>query len=298
MGPEDQNGDVTQGQTTEDNVVGTSNEGVDQTQQQPNVEDTGGHPAWAEILETLPDEFHPLIKPKLEKWDSGVQTRFENLQSKYKPYEPLIQNDVDMEYIQQAIGLAAAIEQDPQRVYEALAEAYGYGKGQGVADATSGTDDDDSDYDDLDSDDPIAKRLAEQERMMEQLASTFLADREAQEMQEANAQLDAYMSALHEAYDKSGGFDENYVLTMISQGIDGEQAVKQFQESVQRFTGNSGANGGGNGNLSQQQSAGSQAPPIMGGSGGLPSNRTDPRTLSDAETRDYVAQMLKQANEE
>lgn len=279
---EETNGDITQGQSVEDNTTGTGN-----ADSQPVAEQQSeGHPAWKEILDLLPDEFHPLVTPKLKGWDDGVQTRFQNLQSQYEPYKPFIENEVDPEYLQQAIGLAAAIEQDPQRVYNALAEAYGYG--QGVADTTGATGADTDE--DSDPDDPVAARLAEHERMLEQMAEAFLADTNSREDAENQKALDSYMSSLHEAYDKVGGFDENYVLTQIANGVDGRKAVESFQDAVKKFSGGAAPVVTG--------VAGSQAPPVMGGSGGLPSNRTDPSTLSDADTGKLVAEMLKAANEE
>jgi hypothetical protein len=273
---EETNGDITQGQpVVEDNQndTGTSNE--DTT--------TGGHPAWKEILDQLPDEFHPLITPKLEAWDAGVQTRFQSLQSQYEPFKQFVEQEVDPAFIEQAIGLAAAIEQDPERVYKALAEAYGYGQGAEVTPETLTTDEDDET-------DPIATRLAEHERMMEEMASTFLADQNAKEQQEFDAALTEYMSALHEAYDPTGGFDDNFVLTQLSQGVDGEVAVKNFQETVKKFA-------GGNTSVQAQDTSGNGAPPVLGAGGGLPSQQVDISKLSDADAQKLVTEMLRTANE-
>jgi hypothetical protein len=273
MDNEDTNGNTAQGQdVTEDVTAGTSGEG--------NT-DTGGHPAWKEILDQLPEEFHPLVTPKLEAWDSGVQTRFQNLQSQYEPYKTFIEQEVDPDYLVQAAQLAAAIEQDPERVYKALAEAYGYG--QGVADTTEVTDPDDTD----DPDDPIAARLAEHERMLERMAEAYMADQNARETQEGEAVLDEYMAALHEAYPK--GFDDQYVLNQIAAGVDGQDAVEGFYKLVESY--------GGNVNTADTPSAPS-APPVMSSGGGSPSDRVDPRKLGNADTEQLVAELLRAANEE
>jgi hypothetical protein len=273
MSDEETNGDTTQGQdVTEDVTSGTSGEG--------NT-DTGGHPAWKEILDQLPEEFHPLVTPKLEAWDSGVQTRFQNLQSEYEPYKTFIEQEVDPEYLVQAAQLAAAIEQDPERVYKALQEAYGYG--QGVADTTEVTDPDDTD----DPDDPIAARLAEHERMLERMAETFMAEQDARAAQEGESVLDEYMAALHEAYPK--GFDDTYVLNQIASGVDGEKAVESFYSLVESY--------GGKVETTTTSTAPS-APPILGSGGGTPSERVDPRQLGNADTEKLVAELLRAANEE
>ncbi len=273
MDEDENNGDITQGQDDVTQIdTGTSNE---------ETTDTGGHPAWKEILDQLPDEFHPLITPKLEAWDSGVQTRFQNLQQQYEPFKPFVEQEVDPEFIEQSLQLAAAIEQDPERVYKALAEAYGYS--QGVADTTEATDDD---LDDTDDDDPVAARLAEHERMLERMAEAFMADQDVRAEQESSDVLDEYMEALKDAY--PDGFDETYVLTAMANGTDGEVAVQQFQSMITQY----------GGSVQQSQSSTPAAPPILGSGGGMPSQQVDPRTLSTADTERVVAEMLRAANEE
>jgi len=276
---EETNGDVTQGQQdVTQSDAGTSNEGA-------TTDTTGGHPAWQEILDVLPEEFHSIVTPKLKGWDDGVQTKFQSLQQQYEPYKPFIEQDVDAEIIQQSLQLAAAIEQDPERVYKALAEAYGYDtKGQGAADTTVTTDDDDTD-----PDDPIAARLAEHERMLERMAETFMAEQDVRAEQEGAAVLDEYMAALHEAY--PAGFDDQYVLTAISQGIDGEKAVEAFQGMIKAYGGKLEI-------PTTTAPAGSTAPPVLGSGGGMPTQQTDPRKLSEADTERVVAEMLRAANEE
>lgn len=267
-----ENGDVTQGQ----NDNGTSN--VDDTANQ-------GHPAWQEILDILPESLYPVVTPALEKWDKGVQTRFQNLQQQYEPWKPYVENDVDPQFVQQALGIASAIENEPAKILAAMQEAYpdvmaeflkAAGASQGVVDTGSsgGTEDDD---------DPYEARFAQHEQMMEKLAETFLADVEANESRENQEALDEYLSALGDSY---GDFDETFVLTQMANGMDGEEAVKAFQGMVKNYGGNVGP---------KQQT--NPAPTVMSASGGLPSNRTDPRTMGDADAQALVREILKAANE-
>jgi hypothetical protein len=266
------NGDVTQGQ--DDNGTG-------------NVDDSSsGHPAWQEIYDALPDEaLRTVIKPYLEKWDSGVQARFQTLQSEWEPYKDFKDNEVDPDFINQAIGLAAAVEQDPEKVLGALRDAYPDvwqnfvgASGQGVADSGSGDDDEDE----LE---PWQVESRELRSLMEQMASVFLGDQNSREEAEGQAALEDYLEALHEVYDPTGKFDEDFVLNQIANGVDGEKAIENFRNMVKTYGGTT------------SQGSGSQAPPVLGSGGGSPSNQTTP-SYGDADTVSLVKQLLEAANKE
>lgn len=275
-----ENGDGTQGQTADYNADGTSTEGG------------SGHPAWQEVLDLLPSEFAPIVTPALQKWDAGVQTRFENLQSALAPWKQFQDNEIDPEFVNQALGLAAAIENEPARILAAMAEAYPDvvsafldEQGQGVANTGTNTGVYAEDDDDDDPFAPVNSKLAEHEQLMEQLAGAFLAEQEEREAEGLSEALGEYMDALHTAY---GTFDDDFVLTQMANGADGEASVKQFQTMITNF----------GGSLQGPGTTAKQAPVVMGGGGGMPSNQIDPRTMSDADTRNMVAQLLKAANEE
>lgn len=266
-----ENGDIIQGQ----NDNGTDNAGDTDSQ---------GHPAWQEILDILPDEaLRTIVKPHLERWDSGVQSRFQNLQQQYEPWKPYIENDVDPEFVNQALGIAAAIENEPAKILAAMQEAYPdimaeflqqAAGSQGVRDTGGQVDDED--------DDPYEARFAQHEQMMEKLAETFLADVEANESKENQEALDDYLGALKDTY---GHYDETFVLTQIANGVDGEDAVKAFQSMVKSY----------GGDVTRTQQTANGAPTVLSSNGGLPTIRTDPSKLGSADTQELVKEMLRAA---
>lgn len=85
------------------------------------------NPAWKAVLEPLPQEFHKQITPHLESWDKN----FAEVQSKYAPYKPLLENNIGIDDIQSSLQLAQFISADPQAVWQELGRRYGFGTEQG-----------------------------------------------------------------------------------------------------------------------------------------------------------------------
>lgn len=235
----------------------------------------GGHPAWQEVLDAIPQEYHDALRPTLEKWDKGVANRFQSLHSKYEPlkqYEALA--EYDPEELQVAMQLRTALENDPRAVWDLMAQTYNFASEQGATTEEQGM----TVNDDGSVDPRYEQMLAEQQRQIAELQARQQAD-------EADAELDAYMSSLHTKYDEQGGFDEDFVVALLANGIDGDEAVTRYQGIV-------------------TAAAGSVGPPkptppvVMGSGGGVPSNNINPVSLSNSETKDLVAQMLAQAQGE
>lgn len=237
-----------------------------------------GHPAWDEILSTVPQEFHHLITPTLEKWDSGVQKKIQDLHSQIDPYREIIE-DIDPEVVDMALKLAEAVQADPRAVYEQLAEAYGFDSSeQGVTEMENTVEDLFNDGSDTAQ---LANALAEQRAMLEQLQQERQAELEAiaqaQEEAELDELLDEYIDALHQEY---GDFNEDFVITLMGNGLDGEEAVKEFFSIVQEAS------------QAQQPSESSSAPTVLGSGGNIPSNAIDPSKLNPSQTSELVAQLL------
>lgn len=86
---------------------------------EPEVKD---NPAWKEVYDLLPAEFHPLIQPKLKSWDDN----FAKVQSQYAPYKPLIERGVPYEAINTSMEFAALLNSNPRAVYEELGKRFGF----------------------------------------------------------------------------------------------------------------------------------------------------------------------------
>lgn len=245
----------------------------------------GGHPAWQEILSAVPAEYHEALTPKLREWDSGVTKRFQEIHSQYEPlkvFEPIAE-DVDADTLSSALGLFQAINTNPEQVYRALGEAYGF-----AGEQESSDDYEDGDYGQVPP--QVAQRLEEQQRAIEALSEYVQTNQMTVEQQQEQVALDNYLEQLQDAY---GDFDEDYVLTKMAAGVDGEVAVRQYIEIT-------GLPVGGPSNSPKQTAPPVVTPPqVLGssgaGSGGIPSTSPDPTKLGRVETKSLVTEILRAA---
>jgi hypothetical protein len=234
---------------------------------------SGGHPAWQEILDAIPEQYREAVTPTLEKWDKGVSKRFQSLHSKYEPLKQY--EEYDPTELEIAVNLKQAIEVDPRAVWELLAQTYDLQPlEQGASEQGSGTVGQGFYEEGGEGPDPLLlqtqQQLAEQAQQLAEL-------QQARELQEAEEQLDAYMAYLH---DEHGEFDDDYVVTLLANGVDGKEAVNRYKSKFPEAAPSAPA-----------------APKVMGAGGGVPSRAIDPNTLSNNETKDLVAQMLLQAQQ-
>lgn len=234
---------------------------------------TGDNPAWADLLNILPTQLHGVVKPQLQKWDQGVQQKFQQVHSEYEPWKGLIDAGLSPDDVQYAVSIMNVINEDPQKLYDTLGEYLGISNGanseQGGADDSEGSDDEYTD-----------PRIQELEQGYQNLAQIALAQHQEREEAEADAELDNYLGQLKEQY---GEYDEQYVLALMASGADGEQAVQQFQQLVEQ---------------AKVQQNRPPAPTIMGPGGGLPSQQINPSELNGKGRRELVANMLKGAAEQ
>jgi hypothetical protein len=259
-----------------DNVEVEVPEGTEpepETESKPIV---GGHPAWEDILSVLPEEYQQAITPKLKEWDAGVTRRFQEIHSQYKPlkdFEPVVAQGLDPDSFSQAIGLYQALNKNPQEVYDALGEAYGFSGQESEPDY---------DVEEYRLPKSVQEQLAKQERALEYMAEQMQAQQQSAQEQQQTSELDAYLVGLHSSY---GEFDEDYVLTKMANGEDGEVAVRKFQEIT--------------GHHVPKPSA--PTPKILGssgvGSGGIPTDSPEVTKLSDKDTRSLVEQALRAASQ-
>ena len=240
--------------------------------------DTVGNPAWKEILDVLPTQFHGMVTPKLEAWDRGVDQRFRTVQSQYEPWK-----DVTSAYqpddVRNSLELMRRINENPQEIYAALAEHLGVNSDQGQQAPVL---DPEQEYAD-----PafvaLQKQQADQQQMMETMG-TFLYQQEVQKQEAAeDAQLDQVMTAARQKY---GDFHEPTILAIAAQyNLDIPQAIEQHQAYL-------------NTQYQQRISARPGTPAILTPGGGQPSTAVDVRSLSSKDREAYVAQLLRHNKEQ
>lgn len=234
----------------------------------------GPNPAWNEVLDILPEQFHSVVTPHFQKWDQSAQSRIEQANEslkEYESYKPYIEHGISNEEIEQGLRLMYEINNNPQNVYSALAEAYKFGQTPGVGTDPNPDDNESDEGAPLSEEDPRFNQL---QQGLELVSKIVLNDAQAKQAATADAELSKELDKLRTDF---GEYDDDYVLTKMMNGMSGEDAVKAYQKLVapKQFAPNLLGNGG----------SGS----------GLPSNAIDPTKLSGKETRNLVAEMLASA---
>lgn len=262
-----------QQQDTTPDVSGTDDNA---SQQQDNSDDL-----YAQYLEKFPTSLHPVAREVFKEWDGNVTRRIQAKEAEYEPYKPFVEQ-YEPDAIQQAIQFAEAMERDPQRFIEAVANAYGITPQQAMEEIQDAQQQDTPEFD---LSDPAQQRLAQHEEILRSMAQTLLSEREQREqallMQQQEEQYEATMKQLSEKY---GEFDVDYVNVLLANGADPDAAVQHWKQRVEQFA-------------KQQLTPNNTAPVIMGAGGGTPSIQRDVETISSKETRSLVEQMLRAAKE-
>lgn len=254
--------------------------------QQPEDNGNSGHPAWQEILDQLPDDLHPLITPKLQEWEQGVQQKLQSVHSQYDPYKPLVENNIPVDMVEQALYLHHQLENNPEELVKKAIEHYKLG--YVPADQVQTPDPEelkDLEFDGVD----ITKHPAFQQlsKQLEEMNSTLTAQQRAEQEAAEQEELDNYLDELAE---EKGPFNKLMVATLIANGMDGEQAVETYKaeiaQAVQQALG------------TQQQQQTQQPPVVMGGDGttgsGLPEQPVSMGKLSKDEILKLSMQFLEQ----
>lgn len=236
---------------------------------------------WENYLEKFPSSLHPVAREVFTEWDGNVTKRFQDLHSTYEPYKPFVEQ-WEPESIQEALQLAQALEANPQEFYNAMAKAYGFAESeQGAENQPEVEAPQEFEYD---PDDPLQVRLSQQEELLRTLSDHILGQREAQEQARIQAEQDAALdTAMNTLKQQHGEFDEQYVLMQIANGVDPEDAVKQFQTLVGTWA-------------ARQNAPAASAPRVIGSGGGLPSTKVDPANLNSKQTKDLVVELLRSQN--
>lgn len=262
----------------------------------------GPNPAWNDVLNGIPAEYHQMLTENFTKWDQAAQQRIEtaNAQVKqYEPYKAFVENQIPPDELENGLRLMYEVQTNPQDVWNALGKAYnltpgelqqvqqqaanqgitdpnqlipGSQVGQGNAGGIPQQQQQQAAYQD--------PRVDELRKGIELVSQIVLQDQQAKQAAAADLALDNELKTLA---DKHGEFDQGYVLALMNNGMEGDDAVKAFQNLRTGIL----------------QGGQSFAPQVIGSSSGgtgYPSQAIDPTKLDDKGTRSLVQQMLDAAN--
>lgn len=186
-------------------------------------EETPGYSSFVqEILKGAPPEHVSLMEPYIKKFDAGVTRRFQDLNNQYKPYANL---GWDEDTASQMAEIYRVINEEPERLYYALRDQLDLAEeaqnGESVGSES------DSGFQELPAE--FMNQFNQQQQALEALAQIVLDNQRAQAEANDDREYDNYLNLLRQEY---GDFDERYVHSLISNGMDGEAAVKQWQEML------------------------------------------------------------------
>lgn len=234
-------------------------------------------PFASDFLTRIPENDRAVVERYIKQWDSGVTRRFQDIHGQYAPYKQL----GEVEELQKAVGLVSLLDEQPENFYKALGEQLGLTPAE-----TKQVMDEQNQQQQPGGGLPpeFVSRVDEQEKMLRNIAEYVLNMHQAQEAATQDSELNSYMKLLHDEY---GDFDDDYVLTKMYNGADGEQAVKAFQNLMQQ-------------RVNAANSAVAGLPPTLssgGGSGGaVPRETLDLGKVPSKDVKALVADIIAQAN--
>lgn len=246
---------------------------------------SGPNPSWGEVLSILPEQFHSVVTPHFSQWDQAANSRIESIKAEYKDFDVFKEHGIGHEDLAQGIRLMNMINENPQEVYDSLAEHFKLGQPNPAVTPPVGKpgEEDDGTYtgDASQYNDPRVDQL---QQGVELMAQVFLEQQKNEAAQAATSELDNDLAQIKE---KHGEFNEQHLLPYIHYGLEQGLTVQKSAEAYFAMRDEM---------IGAHQAAKPFAPNLMGGSSGngvgLPSNATDVTKLSGNDTRQLVAEML------
>jgi hypothetical protein len=168
-----------------------------------------------DFLARVPEADREVVGRYVKDWDAGVTRRFQDIYSRFEPYQQL----GDYETLMQYKAVYDYLKDNPQAVYKTLHETFGQ---------QQPTEESADEYGEL----PPAvvdrlKMMDQQGQLLQALAERVIGMNNANQEAQEDADLDRYMNWLSSQY---GSFDEDYVLAKMQTGMDGVKAVEEFQQ--------------------------------------------------------------------
>lgn len=201
--------DLTLDDVTEDLESQVDDESA--TEEEDDVEassESKGNPAWNELFDVLPKSLHGMVKPVLDKWQSGIDSEFE----KIAPYRKFAESNVNPDIIEASMELARQVASNPKAVYDELAERYGWQQASAMvqeAVETASEAVEDAEELDLFGDDTTSKELLALKAELDALKSSLVEQSEIAEQEQLSEDIETSLGILGEQH---GDFDQEAVV--------------------------------------------------------------------------------------
>ena len=205
---------------------------VDPGTEEPSGESQGSEEATGyssfvqEILKDAPKEHLSIMEPYLKRFDAGSTRRFQDLSNKYKHYDSL---GWDEETTQHMAAVYNTLMEEPEKLYEALKEQLEI-ETEAQKTGESNVGELSQDFQGLPPE--VTAQLEMQQQALMALSQWVMDQEKSTTETQQDKELGEYLDLLKKEY---GEFDEDYVCSLISNGMDGEAAVKEWNGKVQEW---------------------------------------------------------------
>lgn len=231
-----------------------------------------------ELLKGAPQEHISIMEPYIKKFDAGVTRRFQDLQNQYKHYESL---GWDEDTTQQMSAVYQALTEDPERLLEALKAELGIEEEAQKPESKIG--ESSQEFQGLPPE--IQSQIEQQQQVLQALAQWVLDQDKSKAESVEDEELDDYLGLLEKEY---GAFDEDYVLTKIANGMDGEAAVKSWNDLINDYM------------QKVNESTNHLPNAVLSSAGGGAVPQSGPQNLGsipDKDIRNLIANVISQTNQ-
>lgn len=242
---------------------------------------------YAEILSELPQEYQQTLQSKLDNYTQNIKGQYSNLE----PYKEFVDNEVRPDDIRQSLGVVNAISENPQMVFQALAQELGVDlnklDGQTEGNKNEGDEGEEPEYDLSNLPPEFVEQFEQLKNGYELLAQNEInrnqQTQEAQEDEELD-QLYKQMAQENELFRELNkeGAAEPYISSLLMADYEPDEALKEFErfaESIAAYYNRP------------------KPPTILGGGGAINMDtKVDPAKLDSKNTKNLVADMLRAAH--
>lgn len=233
-------------------------------------EDDSTNPAWDELYDVLPKSLHGMVKPVLEKWQSGIDSEFE----KIAPYRKFADSAVNPEVIEASMELARQVATNPKAIYDELAERYGWAAAQQMVEQAADNLEDADEADVFEDDDESSAELKAMKAELDALKASMASREEQEEQAVLGQQIEDSLAGLAKEY---GDFDSETVVRramMLADEYPDASMEQLIQAGFEQY----------NAELDKMRASIKKAPRVAGGSANK-SPATPPKTLATREDR-------------
>lgn len=271
------NDELTLDDVTEDIEPQIDDEEVEETSEDEEVEETedsSDNPAWDELYEVLPKSLHGMVKPVVEKWQSGVDSEFE----KIAPYRKFAEAGVNPQVIEASMELARQVASNPKAVYDELAERYGWQQASAmVQKAVEDTEDalEDAEESDLfDNDEEGSSELKALKAELDSLKSNLAEQEEYAYQAQLQDEIEASLASIKK---EAGDVDEEAIVRramLLADDYPDAEIDQLINAAYEQYSGE----------VEKMRATVKKAPRVAGGNANkVPA--TPPKTLSTKEDR-------------